>query len=119
LKKFNFGDSIIKWIEICYANISRLSCVINNGWTSDYIKLGRGVPQGDPLSPYLFALVAEIFACSIRQDKKLRELNWGIENRNYADDTYSGTLANERSGRFCSFWGNVVRVSGCTPVSKR
>ena len=47
---FNFGDSFINWISVFYSNIS--SCVTNNGFSSPMFKVGRGVRQGDPLSPY-------------------------------------------------------------------
>ena len=87
LNRFNFGKGLIKWIKILYTNAS--SSVMNNGKTSGYFKLERGVRQGDPLSPYLFILAVELLAIKIRNDKDIR----GFEIKNieqkltmYADD---------------------------------
>ena len=57
LHKFNFGPSFIQWIRVLYEHSS--SCVMNNGFTTGPFPLGRGVRQGDQLSPYLFILTLE------------------------------------------------------------
>ena len=57
LQYFNFGPSLTNWIRTFYNNIK--SCVLNNGWSSNFLNLQRGVRQGCPLSPYLFILSVE------------------------------------------------------------
>ena len=69
LEAFKFGNVIIKWIRILYTQIS--SCIINNGTTSRYFALEKGVRQGDPLSPYLFILVIELLAIRLREDPEV------------------------------------------------
>ena len=99
LKKFNFGSSLMQWVETFYKNIS--SCVINNGVTSPYFNLERGVRQGDPLSPYLFILCAEILACKIRQNQNIHGIEIGnhkLSLLQYADDT-SGILLDLSSAK--------------------
>ena len=77
LHKFNFGPSFIHWIRVLYNNVS--SCVMNNGFTTAPFMLGRGVRQGDPLSPYMFIITLEILAERIRSDSKIRGLRIGEE----------------------------------------
>ena len=67
---FNFGESIQRWIQTFYSNIQ--SSVLNNGFSTNYFALSRGVRQGCPLSPFLFVLAVELLACKIRQDKEIR-----------------------------------------------
>ena len=64
LDVFDFGPSLKGWIETFYKNIS--SCVINNGMCTSQFEIQRGVWQGDPMSPYLFIIVAEVLATAIR-----------------------------------------------------
>ena len=64
LESFNFGPNFIRWVTTFYKNIQ--SCVINNGITSNYFTIERGVRQGIrflhislwwPLKPWLVQLV--------------------------------------------------------------
>lgn len=54
LEVMNFGPMFQWWIRTFYSNIS--SCVINNGYTTSFFSLQRGVRQGCPLSGLLFVL---------------------------------------------------------------
>ena len=88
LKYYNFGDSLTSWIKLFYTDIS--SSIQNNGWTSDFFSLFRGVHQGCPLSPYLFMLCAEILGAAVRRDKLIRVIQISDNEckvSQYADDT--------------------------------
>ena len=88
LEHFNFGPDFIRWVTTFYKNIQ--SCVINNGITSDYFTLERGVRQGDPLSSYLFVIAAEALAIAVRQNEEIKGIRISKEETKllqYADDT--------------------------------
>ena len=65
LQFWGFGESVCSWIKTFYNDIS--SCIINNRNCSDYFKLGRGVRQKVPLSPYLFILVLVLLAAALKK----------------------------------------------------
>ena len=63
---------------------------MNNGWTSNFFQLSRGVRQGCPLSPYLFILSVEVLAEAIRKKKEIGgiEINGtDFKLSQFADDT--------------------------------
>lgn len=88
LKKFNFGNDLISWIEILYQNANVV--IKNNGYISNKIFLERGLRQGCPISSILFILCVEILAMHIRENKKIRGLLFEeteFKISQYADDT--------------------------------
>ena len=88
LSYFNFGPSIIQWIFTFYDNTQ---VTINQGGNlSSFFKTERGCKQGDPISPYLFILCAEILAIKIRNNKKIKGIKINDKDfvlTQYADDT--------------------------------
>ena len=60
-----FGERWIKWIEWCTSTV-RFFVLINGSPSGSFQSL-RGLRQGDPLSPYLFVIVMEVFSCLLRR----------------------------------------------------
>ena len=85
---FNFPDCIIQWFKVLYNNAS--SCISFNGQYSEWFKLHRGCRQGDPISPYLYLICAEILSLMIRSNKNIKGLT--LKEKDillslFADDT--------------------------------
>ena len=100
LKKYNFGESFLKWVSTIYNKCS--STVTNNGWFSERFSVERGCRQGDPLSPYLFILAVEPLALSIKHCNKIKGIvAHGTEFTigQYADDTFVLLDGGEKSLR--------------------
>jgi hypothetical protein len=88
-----FGRKFRSWISSSLVNGS--FCVRTNDQNSEYFVAGKGLKQGDPLSPILFNFVAEVFtktlakAASHNLIKGLlpQVVPGGIISLQYADDT--------------------------------
>lgn len=89
LKMYNFPAYIISWINILYSD-KNTSCVMNNGWSSQFFNIGRGVKQGCPLSPYLFILCGEVLSNAINNCSDIEGIDingFVCKILQYADDT--------------------------------
>ena len=58
LHKFNVGEQFISYVKCCY--ISIYSCVNNNGFSTEWFQLFRGMRQGCPLSCLLLFFVRKL-----------------------------------------------------------
>ena len=66
------------------------SCILQNGHKTEYFIQQRGCRQGDPISPYICFLCAEVLSHMIRKDNLIKGIL--IQNKDYklsqcADDT--------------------------------
>ncbi|GJZ97378.1 RNA-directed DNA polymerase, eukaryota, reverse transcriptase zinc-binding domain protein [Tanacetum coccineum] len=64
-----FHRKMITWIMTCVKSTSFSICL--NGDMHRFFKGGRGLRQGDPISPYLFTLFMEVF--SVIMEKNIEE----------------------------------------------
>ncbi|KAL0286586.1 UNVERIFIED_CONTAM: hypothetical protein Sangu_2728100 [Sesamum angustifolium] len=92
LKLFNFPHQFIVLINQCVSTAS--FSVSLNGSIHGFFKGGRGLRQGDPMSPYLFVLVMEIWNLLLRfriKEAADFQYHWkckdiGLINLCFADD---------------------------------
>jgi hypothetical protein len=93
LKQRGFGDKWCDWIKLVMSS-GTVSVKLNN-YTGSYFKSGRGVIQGDPLSPFLFNIAANTLAkmISLSQRNNLIKglvpdyIKNGVAVLQYAGDT--------------------------------
>ena len=88
LLHLGFGPGFLKWIRLFNTDIRAM--VLQSGYLSDNIKIERGCRQGDPISPYLFILAAEILTKLIMQNPEIKGIfinGTEFKITQYADDT--------------------------------
>jgi len=104
LSNFGFG---VKWISACVSS-AKISVLVSGSPTPEF-HLQRGLRQGDPLSPFLFNIVAEALNILLSKAKELGFLKgaqvgptgFSISHLQFADDTILFCEAN---------WEEVVNI---------
>ncbi|GKE03761.1 RNA-directed DNA polymerase, eukaryota, reverse transcriptase zinc-binding domain protein, partial [Tanacetum coccineum] len=92
LHMFQFPNKMIEWIMVCIRSAAFTISINNERF--GYFKGGRGLRQGDPISPYIFTLVMEVFSLILKQQIKEEgkfKYHWGckdlkISHLCFADD---------------------------------
>ncbi|KAL5555581.1 hypothetical protein UlMin_037817 [Ulmus minor] len=103
--KLGFAESWILKIMNCISSVS--FSFLLNGEVKGNISPGRGLRQGDPLSPFLFLLCSEGLSCLLKKmenDNKLHGLNFGrgaftLSHLLFADDSFIFMDANEEDAK--------------------
>ena len=93
LKSRNFSNKWVTWVNLLTRGGS--VCVRINDNNSGYFGVGKGLRQGDPLSPLLFNLVVDVFTRMLMKAARFNlikgllpeVLEGGIISLQYADDT--------------------------------
>ena len=105
LKRMGFDRKWIQWIRACVSSTS-LSVLVNGSPTEDFL-VQRGLRQGDPLSPFLFLIVAEGLAGLVHKAADVSVFEGYVINDSisyslvqFADDT---VLIGKPSGN--NLWG--------------
>ncbi|RVW38710.1 Transposon TX1 uncharacterized 149 kDa protein [Vitis vinifera] len=68
LEKKGFSPRWRKWMSGCLSSVSY--AILVNGSAKGWVKASRGLRQGDPLSPFLFTLVADVLSRMIMRAKE-------------------------------------------------
>ncbi|CAL1378422.1 unnamed protein product [Linum trigynum] len=66
MKSIGFCEKWMVWIKACISTVHFL--VLLNGTQYGYFQPQRGIRQGDPLSPLLFAIYTEAFSAKLSQE---------------------------------------------------
>lgn len=120
---FGFDTKWIDWIKLCVC--SAKVAVLVNGAPTKWIKTKRGVRQGDPLSPFLFLLVAECLARMTTvtfNNNLLKGLGPSEASRisiiQFADDTFFFCEAKKRYIRNLKFLWQLFKWATGMKVNK-
>ena len=81
-----FSSKWVNWIMECFTTVNYTLLI--NGSTSKSFIPSRGLRQGDPLSPYLFLMCANIMSLSLLKAESLKEIKGVQLGRNGCSFTH-------------------------------
>ena len=120
LERYNFGDTFIKWLKTLYKNSK--SCIMTNGFQSEYFEISRGIRQGDSLSALLYIIQFEPLADKLRRSDAVPGIDVTLRNCNnenitvkgcqYVDDSNSMLKSINYIGNFLDILKNYEKISG-------
>ena len=105
LRNFGFDERWINWITECISNTS--FSILINGSPYGFFQPQRGLRQGDPLSPFLFIVAAEVLSKLLQKAEernKLKDIKLAkgcqlISHLQFADDLFIFVRADEENIR--------------------
>ena len=120
-----------QWVDLIMACVTSVKYKVRvNGMETESFLLTRGLRQGDPLSPYLFLLVAEGLSCLIKGAENRGELQGirvcreapAVSHLLFAEDSLILMEANKENAetlkglldRYCENSGQKVSESKCS-----
>lgn len=113
LQAFNMGEELIQWTKILLQESE--ACVTNNGFSSEWFNIEKGVKQGDPISSNLFTLVVERLATALREDERVEGIFIGQAETKviqFADDMTILVKNEESMARAFKIIGEFGQISG-------
>ncbi|PNX84008.1 receptor-like kinase [Trifolium pratense] len=117
MRRMGFAQGWLKWMRACIFS-SSMSVLVNGSPTEDF-SVGKGLRQGDPLSPFLFLIAAEGLTRMMQKAvdnsnfhgyKVSNELQY--HTLQFADDTILIGEGGVEHGDWFKFKSNVSNVLG-------
>ena len=93
LEKKGFSSKWRIWMRGCLSAVSY--AILVNGIVKGWVKASRGLRQGDPLSPFLFTIIADVLSRmllkaeerSLLEDFRVGRNRCRVSHLQFADDT--------------------------------
>ena len=124
MRRFGFAPEFISWVKACISK--PWIALLVNGRAAPFFQASRGLRQGCPLSPLLYAIQASVLSFQLeyaRQDQDLSGIRMArgtkdINHVQFADDTIllggaSQIIARQfksEMNRYCQAFGSKINL---------